>query len=109
MLAMLVLLQVLSESGVPLSELRRSVERYEASGEINLEVQDATAAMAAVEAANPDVSADRLDGLTLEWDDRRLNLRPSNTEPFLRLNVEASDRGAVDDLVRSVSAIVEGL
>ena len=109
MLAMLVLLQVLSESGVPLSELRRSVERYEASGEINLEVQDATAAMAAVEAANPDVSADRLDGLTLEWNDRRLNLRPSNTEPFLRLNVEASDRGAVDDLVRSVSAIVEGL
>lgn len=108
MLAMLVLLQVLSESGMSLSELRSTVERYEASGEVNLRVDDATAAMAAVEEANPTAAVDRLDGLTLEWEDRWLNLRPSNTEPFLRLNVEASDSSTVDDLVRSVSEIVEG-
>jgi phosphomannomutase len=108
MLAMLVLLQVLSESGVALSELRRRVERYEASGEINLRVGDLAGAMAAVESAFAGANVDRLDGLTLEWGDRWLNLRPSNTEPFLRLNVEAPDRDSVDELVRSVSKIVEG-
>ncbi len=65
--------------------------------------------MAAVERSYPTADVDRLDGLTLSWDDRWLNLRPSNTEPFLRLNVEAEDRSTVDDLVRSVSEIVEGL
>jgi phosphomannomutase len=109
MLAMLVLLQVLSESGVALSELRRSVERYEASGEVNLRVDDLTGAMMAVEGAFPEAGVDRLDGLTLDWEDRWLNLRPSNTEPFLRLNVEASDRASVDELVGTVSKIVEGL
>ena len=109
MLAMLVLLQVLSEAGVSLSELRRSVDRYEASGEVNLRVDDAIAAMAAVERGYPTAEVDRLDGLTLSWDDRWLNLRPSNTEPFLRLNVEAGDRSTVAELVRSVSEIVEGL
>ncbi len=109
MLAMLVLLQVLSESGVSLSELRRSVERYEASGEVNLRVDDLAGAMAAVERSYPTADVDRLDGLTLSWEDRWFNLRPSNTEPFLRLNVEAGDRSTVDELVRSVSEIVEGL
>lgn len=109
MLAMLVLLQVLSESGVSLSELRRTVERYEASGEVNLRVEDATEAMAAVERAHPQAKVDRLDGLTLSWSDRWFNLRPSNTEPFLRLNVEASDRSTVERLVQSISEIVEGL
>ncbi len=108
MLAMLVLLQVLSESGVPLSELRQTVERYAASGEVNLRVDDASVAMAAVEASHPSATVDRLDGLTLEWEDRWVNLRPSNTEPFLRLNVEARDRSTVDHLVRSVTEIVEG-
>jgi phosphomannomutase len=109
MLAMLVLLQVLSESGVSLSELRRSVERYEASGEVNLRVADAVEAMTAVERSYPTADVDRLDGLTLSWEDRWFNLRPSNTEPFLRLNVEAGDRSTVEALVRSVSEIVEDL
>lgn len=109
MLAMLVLLQVLSESGVSRSDLRRSVERYEASGEVNLRVKDPSEALTAVERAYPTADVDRLDGLTLSWDDRWLNLRPSNTEPFLRLNVEAGDRSTVDLLVHSVSEIVEGL
>jgi phosphomannomutase len=109
MLAMLVLLQVLSESGVSLSELRGTVERYEASGEVNLRVEDATEAMVAVERAYPQARVDRMDGLTLSWSDRWFNLRPSNTEPFLRLNVEASDRSTVEQLVRSVSEILEGL
>lgn len=107
-LAMLVLLQVLSESGKTLAELRASVERYASSGEVNLRVDDAPAAADRVEKAFPTARVDRMDGLTLSWDDRWLNLRPSNTEPFLRLNVEAADADTVTDLVRSVTEIVEG-
>ena len=107
MLAMLVLLQIVSESGVLLSELRRDVERYSSSGEVNLRTKDPRAALDAVAAGFAGGRVDRLDGLTLEWQDRWLNLRPSNTEPYLRLNVEANDPETVDDLVRSVSTIVE--
>ncbi len=107
MLAMLVLLQVLSESGRSLSDLRGDVERYSASGEINLSVSDSDHAIDAVLEAFADADVSRLDGVTLEWPDRWFNLRPSNTEPFLRLNVEAGDAETVSALVRSVSAIVE--
>ena len=107
MLAMLVLLQVLSESGRALSDLRTDVEPYAASGEINLSVDDKPAAIAAVIESFPDAEVSHLDGVTLEWPDRWFNLRPSNTEPFLRLNVEAGDLETVWGLVRSVSAIVE--
>lgn len=107
MLAMLVLLQVLSEDGRPLSVLRRDYEPYAASGEINLHVDDQSGALEAVAAAFPDGRQDRTDGLTVEWEDRWFNLRPSNTEPVLRLNVEADARGAVDRLVENVKTIVE--
>lgn len=107
MLAMLILLQVLSESGLKLSELRRDVDLYFASGEINLRTGDPVGAMERVVDGFPDAEIDRLDGITFEWSDRWFNLRPSNTEPFLRLNVEAEDRDKVTELVRSVSAIVE--
>jgi phosphomannomutase len=49
----------------------------------------------------------RLDGLTVEWPDRWFNLRPSNTEPLVRLNVEGPDQQTVDTLVEEVRAIVE--
>jgi phosphomannomutase len=106
MLAMLVLLQVLSEAGVPLSELRQRYEPYAASGEINLRVPDQAAATAAVADAYAGVDQDRLDGLTVSWDDRWFNLRPSNTEPLLRLNVEAPDAEAVAALVAEVKAMI---
>ncbi|MDR9450775.1 MAG: phosphomannomutase/phosphoglucomutase [Acidimicrobiia bacterium] len=109
MLAMLVLLQVLSEDGRPLSDLRKEYEPYAASGEINLEVSDQTAALAAVEAAFSDARQDRTDGLTVEWHDRWFNLRPSNTEPVLRLNVEAADPTGVNELAGRVRRVVDGL
>ncbi|GIU92194.1 MAG: phosphomannomutase/phosphoglucomutase [Acidimicrobiia bacterium] len=108
MLAMLVLLQVLSEAGRPLSELRKEVEPYVASGEINLRVADREAAIEKVAAAFPDAEIDRLDGLTVSWEDRWFNLRPSNTEPLVRLNVEGPTREAVDELVEKVKTLVEG-
>ncbi len=107
MLAMLVLMQVLSEAAVPLSELRREVEPYSASGEVNLAVSDHSAAIERVAEAFSGADLDRLDGLTVSFPDRWFNLRPSNTEPLVRLNVEGPDRGAVDELVGRVRAIVE--
>jgi phosphomannomutase len=60
-----------------------------------------------VGAAFPDGEQDRVDGLTVSWGDRWFNLRPSNTEPVLRLNEEAPDADGVDDLVARVRAAVE--
>ncbi len=108
MLAMLVLIQVLSEDGRPLSELRNEVEPYAASGEINLDVVDQEGALGAVADAYADAEVDELDGLTVAWPDRWFNLRPSNTEPVLRLNVEAPDPVAVDELVTGVGDIIAG-
>ena len=105
-LAMLVLLRLISEDGRPLSAIRTEFERYAQSGEINLEVADQSAAIERV----ADVfggDQDRLDGLTVSLGDRWFNLRPSNTEPVLRLNVEAPDRAAVAELVAAVAATVK--
>ncbi|HLU53055.1 MAG TPA: phosphomannomutase/phosphoglucomutase, partial [Acidimicrobiia bacterium] len=55
-----------------------------------------------------DADQDRLDGLTVSWPDRWFNLRPSNTEPLLRLNVEAPDAASVDELVSEVRDVIEG-
>ncbi|MFO7700632.1 MAG: phosphomannomutase/phosphoglucomutase [Acidimicrobiia bacterium] len=105
-MAMLVLLRVLTDAGVPLSELRTRYEPYAQSGEINFTVRDKVAADTAVERAFAAHGSDRLDGLTVDLGDRWFNLRPSNTEPVLRLNVEGPDDEAVDDLVAMVSAII---
>jgi phosphomannomutase len=107
-LAMLVLLQVMSEDGRPLSEIRADLEPYSTSGEINLDVDDQAAAIERVATRFHDATQDRLDGLTVEWPDRWFNLRPSNTEPVLRLNAEARDAAAVAELVELVKAAVRG-
>jgi len=106
-MAMLVLLRVLTDADVPLSELRKKYEPYVQSGEINFNVADVAAAMAAVERAFGSDSIDRLDGLTVDMGDRWINIRPSNTEPVLRLNVEGPDRESVDELVAKVAHILE--
>ena len=106
-LAMLVLLTVLTEAGVPLSELRRGYEPYAMSGEINFVVTDPTAAIRAVESAFSGASLDQLDGLTVDLGDSWFNVRPSNTEPLLRLNAEAPDFGSLDGLVDRVRRLID--
>jgi phosphomannomutase len=105
-LAMLVLLQVLAEAGRPLSELRVEYEPYAQSGEINFEVVDKSAAIDAIAAEFPG-EMDHLDGLTIDLGDRWLNVRPSNTEPVLRLNVEAPTTGDVEQIVTRVRSILK--
>lgn len=93
MLAALHAIAALGESEVPLSELLAPFNRYFSSGEVNSTVKDAVAATAKIEeiyGSKPGVELDRLDGLTVTGDTWWFNLRASNTEPLLRLNVEAT-------------------
>ncbi len=93
MLAAMHTLAALGEQSLPLSVLAGEYERYIASGEINSTVVDQATAVAEVRAAYPDAVADEMDGLTLRFPDGAwFNLRASNTEPLLRLNVEAPTR-----------------
>ncbi|MGH9048723.1 MAG: phosphomannomutase/phosphoglucomutase [Acidimicrobiia bacterium] len=108
LIAALVVLEQLSRAGVPLSELRRPFERYAASGEINTRVDDPAGVVDRVAAAYRDTAQDRLDGLTVDAGDWWFNLRPSNTEPLLRLNLEAPDRAACDEHTAEVLALVRG-
>lgn len=107
-LALLVLLQVISEDGRKLSEIRRDYEPYVASGEINFHVADTQAAVEKVALRFDDAEQDRTDGLTAAWRDRWFNLRPSNTEPVLRLNAEATDTGTLDAMLMAVEDVLKG-
>ena len=109
MLAALHTLAALGGQAKPLSQLMAEYSRYQASGEINSEVADQAEATARVKqafASRPGVRTDELDGLTVSADDWWFNLRPSNTEPLLRLNVEASDQTAMAALRDEVLAMV---
>jgi phosphomannomutase len=112
MLAALHVLAALGEQDRPLSELMAQYSRYAASGEVNSTVADPRAAMAEVEQVFGDregATTDTLDGLTVSLADGSwFNLRPSNTEPLLRLNVEAADDDAVAALRDEVLALVRG-
>jgi phosphomannomutase len=101
-IAALVVLEQICTAGVPLSELRKPFDRYAASGEINTTVDDPAAVIERVAGAYPDATQDRVDGLTVDLGDWWFNLRPSNTEPLLRLNLEAPTREAVDAHVAEV-------
>jgi phosphomannomutase len=99
MLAALHVLAAVGHSDRPLSELVARFERYAASGEINTLVSDQQMIMDRVAAAFADRGKqDRLDGLTVSGPDWWVNVRPSNTEPLLRLNVEAASRATMEAL-----------
>jgi len=89
-----------------MSGLLAPYERYAASGERNTAVVDPEAVIARVAAHYADWPQDRLDGLTVNLGDWWFNLRPSNTEPLLRLNVEAADEATCQVRVAEVQAVV---
>jgi phosphomannomutase len=96
-------------AGSPLSELVAGYERYPSSGEINTVVADVGHALDALRklwADRDDAVLDELDGLTVDLPDGRFNVRPSNTEPLLRLNVEASDPARMAELRDEVLAVI---
>jgi phosphomannomutase len=110
MLAAMHVLAALGEQSRPLSALTAAYSRYAASGEINSTVDDASARMAAVRGeydGQDGVTVDELDGLTVELPDGAwFNLRASNTEPLLRLNVEAPDEARMTELRDEVLRMV---
>ena len=111
MLAALHVLAALGQSDGPLSALLARYERYVASGEVNSEVADQAAATALVLgsfAGRSGVSTDELDGLTVMVPDWWFNVRPSNTEPLLRLNVEAADQATMEAVRDEVLALIRG-
>ncbi len=106
-IAALVVLEQMGISGQALSELRRPFERYAASGEINFRVADPAAVIEAVAVAYGEYAQDRLDGLTVDAGDWWFNLRASNTEPLLRLNLEAADAAACAGRVAQVRDVID--
>jgi phosphomannomutase len=111
MLAALHTLAALGGQDKPLSQLLEQYSRYVASGEVNSEVADQAAVTERVRAefaGRPGVSTDDLDGLTVAGPGWWFNIRPSNTEPLLRLNVEAGDEAEMTSLRDEVLGIVRG-
>ena len=98
-IAMLTVAELVGRQQDPLSDLLAPIDPYVRSGEINSEVEDQTATLEKLEehyAEREDAKIDHLDGLTVDFGDWWFNHRPSNTEPLLRLNVEASDRATME-------------
>ena len=108
LIAAVVALGELSASGGTLSALLAPFRRYVASGEINRRVDDPPAMIERVAAATGDGRQDRLDGLTVEYDDWWCNVRASNTEPLLRLNVEARDDATLRDATDRMLELIGG-
>lgn len=106
LIAAMFVLAELSSANKPLSEVRRPFDRYAASGEINTQVDDPQAVIERVAVAFPGRVQDRLDGLTVDCGPWWFNLRASNTEPLLRLNLEAPTRSECDDHVAEVLALI---
>jgi phosphomannomutase len=107
LIAAVVILELLSKAGAPLSEVRKPFERYAASGEINTEVPDPKGVIEKVAASFAGASIDRLDGLTVDLGEWWFNLRPSNTEPLLRLNLEARTRDECEAKTAEVLTLVK--
>jgi phosphomannomutase len=99
-------MNILSQAGVPMSELIKPLRRYSGSGEINFEVEDKQAKMDELARRYSDGRIDHLDGVTIGYKDWWFNCRPSNTEPLLRLNIEA---GSKEQLGEKLAEIAEHL
>ena len=108
MIAALIVLEALSEFEGSLSELVAPFERYADSGEINSVVTDQTGTIEKLAARYADAKQDRLDGLTVEYADWWFNCRPSNTEPLLRLNLEARSEELMIEKRDEVLAAIRG-
>jgi len=108
MLAALHVMGALAEQDGSLSDLMSEFTRYVASGEINSRVDDAPGTIENIAAAFSDHEQDRLDGLTVDLDGGWFNVRPSNTEPLLRLNVEGADEATMAGIRDQVLALIRG-
>lgn len=110
LIALLTVLQLISDENQSLSTILEPIDSRFRSGEINSEVEDTNAVIAKVEEhfAAQGADVDHLDGLTVGFDDWWFNLRASNTQPLLRLNVEAEDKGTLEERTSEVLKLIRG-
>ncbi|MEZ4572015.1 MAG: hypothetical protein R2849_17150 [Thermomicrobiales bacterium] len=106
LIAFLTVLELLSTEGKSLSETLAPIDPRTRSGEINFEVEDQAAALDRVRKRFADAEIDEMDGLTVGYDDWWFNIRASNTQPLLRLNVEVDDERHLEERVRAVSEVI---
>jgi phosphomannomutase len=105
-LAVVAMCNIVAASKKPVSALLKPLRRYLQTGEVNFRVEDKDGKMREIEAAFKGAEIDWLDGVTVQFKDWWCNVRPSNTEPVLRLNLEASDRATFDRARERVLAIL---
>ena len=108
LIAFLVALEVISGSPLPLSRQVAAFDPYVRSGELNTRVEDIPAKLAALEARYQGHRMDHLDGLTVWLEDSWFNVRPSNTEPLLRLNVEAQSADILKSRTEELLELIRG-
>jgi len=109
MIPAVLVLEMLGTTGKRFSELLAPLrERYHISGEINSKVADVAAAMARIEAKYADARITKLDGISIDYDDWHFNVRPSNTEPLLRLNLEAYTAADMERRRDEVLSVIRG-
>ncbi len=108
LMAMIAMANVLFMNGKPLSSLVLPLMKYHSTGELNLQVTRGDAIIAVLEARYADAKTDRLDGLTIEYDSWWFNLRSSNTEPVIRLNIEADSQSLLDQKKDEVIGLILG-
>ena len=106
LIALMVCLELLSRSDRKLGDILKEIDPYVRSGEINSRVKSIEEKIEAVAGAFADGEVDRIDGLTVQYPEWWFNLRPSNTEPLLRLNVEADNRARLDEKVKKLLEII---
>ena len=95
-------LNIVTETTLPISQLVKPLRRYYQSGEINFKVEDKQEKMDELARRYRDAKVDYMDGVTVQYKDFWFNCRPSNTEPLLRLNVEAKTKELLDEILAEI-------
>lgn len=108
MIAFFMVLEILSTKRVPFSNIISPLKRYHATGEINFEVEDKDAKIAEITRKFSNGKVDHLDGVTVEFNDWWFNVRKSNTEPLLRLNVEGKTQEIMEKGKRLLLQTIQG-
>ena len=99
-------INIVSNTELPVSELIKPLRKYSTSGEMNFEVEDKQGKMDELARRYSDAQIDYLDGVTVGFKDWWCNCRPSNTEPLLRLNVEAKTKELLDEKLAEISDLL---
>lgn len=106
MIASMLMLSMLSRTGKKLSELAAPLRKYASTGEISFTVKDGPKALQALKIHFKDSNIEEMDGVTCEYEDWWVNVRPSNTEPLVRMIVEAKDQKTLDAKRSEVEKVI---